>query len=118
MLLHCLIEIESFLLVFIFSSFQIMTHDPRLEVVGLPPYPPLPASTPTEKVEEIRRTVCVVGLDSTVSAQQCVDAFNGGAGEVKYFRFCTRGTDAVKYALVEFTDHSSVVPALQERCSE
>merc|ERR1719264_379945 len=82
-------------------------------VVGLPPYPPLPASTPTEKVEEIRRTVCVVGLDSTVSAQQCVEAFNEGAGEVKYFRFCTCGTDAIKYALVEFTDHSTVVPALQ-----
>ncbi len=92
---------------------KIMTHDPRLEVVGLPMYPPLPADTPTDKVEEIRRTVCVVGLDSTVSAQQCMEAFQEGAGEVKYFRYCTRPTDANKYALVEFTDHNSVVPALQ-----
>ena len=90
----------------------IMTHDARLEAAGLPPFPPLAANTPQEKVEEIRRTICVIGLDSTVSAQQCMEAF-ADVGEVKYFRYCTRESDAVKYALIEFTEHSSVVPALK-----
>ena len=90
----------------------IATHDPKLEESGLPPYPPLPATTPMDKVEEIRRTVCVIGLDTTVSAQQCMEAFSAGAGEVKYFRYCTRDGDPVKYALVEFTEQPSVSKAL------
>ena len=90
----------------------IMTYDPRLESSpGMPSYPPLPASTSNDKVEEIRRTVCVLGLDSTVSAQQCMELF-AEAGEVKYFRFCTRSNDPVKYALVEFSEHASVIAAL------
>ncbi len=90
----------------------IMTHDPRLDEAGLPQYPPLPASTSSEKVEEIRRTVCVIGLDSTVSAQQSVETFSK-AGEVKFFRHCTRENDSVKYGLIEFTEQSSVVEALK-----
>lgn len=91
----------------------IMTHDPKLEVEdSLPKYPPLPAQTPSDKVEEIRRTVCVIGLDNTVSAQQCMDTFSE-AGEVKYFRYCTRDNDPTKFALVEYTDQSSVIPALK-----
>jgi len=80
--------------------------------MGLPPYPVLPVGTPLAKVDEIRRTVTVVGIDSTVSAQACMDLF-AEAGEVKYFRFCTRPNDPVKYALIEFSDISSVGPALQ-----
>lgn len=90
----------------------IMTHDPRLDEAGLPQYPPLPASTSSEKVEEIRRTVCVIGLDSTVSAQQSVETFSR-AGEVKFFRHCTRENDSVKYGLIEFTEQPSVVEALK-----
>ncbi len=90
----------------------IQTHDPTLEAAGLPPYPPLPASTGSDRVEEIRRTVCVIGLDSTVSAQQCMEAFAAEAGEVKYFRYCTSSTDSIKYALIEFTEQSSVAKAL------
>ena len=54
----------------------------------------------------------MVGLDATVSAQQCLEFFASGAGEVKYFRYCTRQGDPVKYALVEFTEQPSVVKAL------
>ena len=94
------------------SSTPVTTPDANLEALGLPPYPVLPAGTPLAKVDEIRRTVTVVGLDSSVSAQACMDLFTE-AGEVKYFRFCTRPNDPIKYALIEFSDISSVGPALQ-----
>ena len=34
------------------------------------------------------------------------------------FRYCTSPTDANKYAWIEFTEHSSVVPALQMNDSQ
>ena len=92
---------------------QIATPDPALDEAGLPPYPLLPCTLPVSTVEEIRRTVQVAGLDSTVTAQQCMDFFNENAGEVKFFRFCTRAGDHVKYALAEFTDKAAVVNALK-----
>lgn len=92
---------------------HIVTYDPRLETMShLPPYPPLPAHTSNQDVETIRRTITLFGLDSSVSAQQCMEVFSA-AGEVKFFRFCTRENDAEKYALIEFTDQSSVIPALE-----
>ena len=54
----------------------------------------------------------VVGIDSTVSAQSCIELFSE-AGEVKYFRYCTRPHDSIKYALIEFSDTNSVAAALQ-----
>ena len=92
---------------------QICTPDVALDDAGLPPYPLLPCTLPVSTVEEIRRTIQVAGLDSTVSAQQCMDFLNESAGEVKFFRFCTRAGDPIKYALAEFTDRSSVVNALK-----
>jgi len=86
-------------------------QDPRLEAAGLPPYPALPLDTRAHLVNEIRRTVVVINIDSTVSAQQCMEFFSE-AGEVKFFRYCTRENDATKYALIEFSERSSVVPAL------
>lgn len=86
-------------------------QDPRLEAAGLPPYPALAPDTPAHLVNEIRRTVVVVNIDSTVSAQQCMEFFSE-AGEVKFFRYCTRENDPVKYALIEFSERSAVVPAL------
>lgn len=94
------------------SSVPVATPDARLEGQGLLPYPVLPAGTPLGKVDEIRRTVTVVGIDSTVSAQACMEMF-AEAGEVKYFRYCTRLNDPIKYALIEFTDQSSVAEALK-----
>lgn len=38
--------------------------------------------------------------------------FFSKAGEVKYFRFCTRDNDPLKYALIEFSDQPSVLQAL------
>ena len=86
-------------------------QDPRLEAAGLPPYPALPPDTPAHLVNEIRRTVVVVNVDSNIPAQQCMEFF-AEAGEVKFFRYCTRENDPVKYALIEFSERNSVVPAL------
>lgn len=94
------------------SATPVVTPDANLEAMGLPAYPVLPAGTPLAKVDEIRRTVSVVGIDSTVTAQACMELF-AEAGEIKYFRFCTRPNDPVKYALIEFSDVTSIGPALQ-----
>merc|ERR1719273_648032 len=60
----------------------------------------------------IRRSVAVINVDSTVSAQQCMEFFSTEAGEVKFFRYCTRNNDPLKYALIEFSERTSVVPAM------
>ena len=91
---------------------KIATPDAALDEAGLPPYPLLTGTTAVSKVEEIRRTITVAGLDTTVSAQQCMEFFAENAGEVKYFRYCTRDHDHVKYALIEFSERASVVSAL------
>ena len=91
----------------------IATHDPSLADDGLPAFPLLPGTLPVSQIEEIRRTVTVAGLDSTVSAQQCMEFFADNAGEVKYFRYCTRASDSIKYALVEFTERCSLLKALK-----
>merc|ERR1712021_142286 len=87
-------------------------QDPRLEAAGLPPYPALPPDTPAFLVNEIRRSVVVINVDSTISAQQCMEFFSTEAGEVKFFRYCTRSNDPLKYALIEFSERTSVVPAM------
>merc|ERR1739848_158631 len=87
-------------------------QDPRLEAAGLPPYPALPPDTAAFLVNEIRRSVVVINVDSTVSAQQCMEFFSAEAGEVKFFRYCTRSNDPLKYALIEFSERTSVVPAM------
>jgi len=87
-------------------------QDPRLEAAGLPPYPALPPDTAAFLVNEVRRTVVVINVDSTISAQQCMEFFSAEAGEVKFFRYCTRNNDPLKYALIEFSERTSVVPAM------
>lgn len=42
------------------------THDPALAENDLPDYPPLPATTESHKINEIRRTVVFDNLDPTV----------------------------------------------------
>lgn len=44
------------------------THDPHLAEESLPDYPPLPATTESHKVNEIRRTVVFDNLDGSVSS--------------------------------------------------
>ena len=87
-------------------------QDPRLEAAGLPPYPALAPDTAAFLVNEVRRTVVVINVDSTISAQQCMEFFATEAGEVKFFRYCTRNNDPLKYALIEFSERTSVVPAM------
>merc|ERR1719270_1792365 len=41
-----------------------------------------------------------------------MEFFSAEAGEVKFFRYCTRNNDPTKYALIEFSERSSVVPAM------
>lgn len=45
---------------------SITTIDPRLNALGLPQYPPLPANLDPSKIEEIRRTVTVMNISPKV----------------------------------------------------
>jgi arginine/serine-rich splicing factor 12 len=89
------------------------TKDTTLADAGLPNFPGLPASTEEKTVEEIRRSVTVINIDPTMSAQACLEFFGKNAGEVKYFRWCTKEGDERKMALVEFTDYGAVIPAMR-----
>ncbi|CAG2061005.1 unnamed protein product, partial [Timema podura] len=95
----------------------ITTHDPRLEANGLPLYPPLPATLDARRIEEIRRTLLVAGIESSVTPQQLIDYFSS-AGEVKYVRFCSRDGDLEHYALLEFSDQNSIIASLQMNGSD
>lgn len=48
----------------------IQTIDPRLTTLGFPVYPPLPAATDCNRIEEIRRTVLVTNLDPKVTGEE------------------------------------------------
>lgn len=91
---------------------QIITQDPVLVSNGLPPYPPLSLAHDARRIEEIRRTLVVINVDETVTGEHLVDFFQR-AGDVKYVRFCTRENDSNRYALVEFAEQSSIIPALK-----
>ncbi|XP_064634921.1 serine/arginine-rich splicing factor 11-like isoform X2 [Lineus longissimus] len=86
----------------------IMTHDPRLTSMGLPQYPPLPATMDASKIDEIRRTVYIDNLDSAVTGDMLMQFF-AQVGEVKYIRMA--GDDREKSAYVEFTNQTSVPTA-------
>ncbi|XP_072031704.1 uncharacterized protein [Amphiura filiformis] len=93
--------------------------DPTYAALGLPQPPPLNNVDPS-KIEEIRRTIYVGNLDSSVSYQgfaQTVTAeqllsFFQGIGEVKYVRMAGDETQPTRFAFVEFTEHASVAKAL------
>lgn len=90
----------------------ISTIDPRLQALGLPQYPPLPANMDPSKVEEIRRTIYVGNLDSKITAEEALKFFNQ-IGEVKYVRMAGDETQPTRFAFIEFTEQSSVANALQ-----
>lgn len=94
---------------------QIITEDETLLEQGLPGLPPLPGDTELKTVEEIRRTVVVMGVGSSSSAQDVMDFFAHGAGEVKYFRWCSKegSEDGSRFALVEFSDYGAVPAAMR-----
>lgn len=94
------------------GSQVITTIDPHLTALGLPQYPPLPANMDPTKIEEIRRTVYVGNLDSTITAEGLLKFFNQ-IGEVKYVRMAGDETQPTRFAFVEFTEQTSVANALQ-----
>lgn len=67
------------------NPFQILTTDPNLEQLGLPPYPHLPGNTDPAKIEEIRRTIYVGNIPKGTEGQAIVDFFNNNIGEVNLF---------------------------------
>lgn len=89
----------------------IQSHDPKMVSAGLPPYPPLPATYDSRKIEEIRRTVLVSDV-TALTSQQLIDHFCQ-AGEVKYLRFSERDGDSAKYALIEMSEQENIIKALQ-----
>lgn len=95
----------------------ITTHDPVLVSSGLPPYPPLPITYDSRRIEEIRRTLLVINVDDSITGDQLVEFFQR-AGDVKYIRFCTRDNDSNKYALIEFSEQGSVISGLKLNGSE
>ena len=94
---------------------MIMTEDARLLEQGLPVLPPLPGETEEKTVEEIRRTIIVMGIGVSTSAQEVMDYFSTGAGEVKYFRWCSKdgAEDGTRFALVEFSDYGAIPAAMR-----
>lgn len=90
----------------------ISTMDPRLSALGLPQYPPLPANTDPNRVEEIRRTIYVGNLDSKIPADTVLEFFNS-IGEVKFVRMAGDESQPTRFAFIEFTDQSTVANALQ-----
>ena len=52
-----------------------------------------------------------IGADT--SSQEVVDAFTTGAGEVKYFRWCSKEGSDQRLALVEFTDYGAIPAAMR-----
>ncbi|XP_014784129.1 serine/arginine-rich splicing factor 11 isoform X6 [Octopus bimaculoides] len=89
----------------------ITTYDPRLTALGLAQYPPLPGTTDPSKIEEIRRTVYVFNIDSSVTAEQLL-AFFSQVGEVKYVRMAGEENMPTRCAFVEFTDQRAVATVL------
>ncbi|XP_059163080.1 probable splicing factor, arginine/serine-rich 7 isoform X3 [Physella acuta] len=90
----------------------ITTYDPRLTSLGLPQYPPLPASTDASKIEEIRRTIYVSDLDPAVVTAEMLLNFFSSVGEIKYIRLAGDERAAARGAYIEFTDQRSVAQAL------
>ena len=94
---------------------RIFTEDNNLLEQGLPPLPPLPADTEEKTVEEIRRTIIVMGIGVSTAAQEVMDYFSTEAGEVKYFRWCSKdgAEDGTRFALVEFSDYGAIPAAMR-----
>lgn len=61
--------------------FQLLTVDPTLTALGLPPYPALPANTEPAKIEEIRRTVYVGNIPKDCEGEEVMQFFNDNIGE-------------------------------------
>lgn len=89
----------------------ITTSDARLAASSLQTYPQLPINTDPTRVEEIRRTLYIGNLDSSLPPEQVLKFFND-MGEVKYIRIAGDETQPTRFAFVEFTNQASVANAL------
>jgi arginine/serine-rich splicing factor 12 len=89
----------------------ITTTDPRLTAASLQQYPQLPINTDPTRIEEIRRTLYIGNLDSSMSPETVLKFFND-IGEVKYIRVAGDETQPTRFAFVEFTHQASVANAL------
>uniref|UniRef100_A0A9J2PMY4 RRM domain-containing protein n=2 Tax=Ascaris TaxID=6251 RepID=A0A9J2PMY4_ASCLU len=93
---------------------MLLTVDPTLTALGLPPYPALSANTDASKVEEIRRTVYVGNLPKDCDPQEVMQFFNNNIGEVMYLRMAAGNENLpCAYAYVEFTNQPTVPIAVQ-----
>ena len=56
-----------------------------------------------------------MGIGVSTSAQEVMDYFSTGAGEVKYFRWCSKdgAEDGTRFALVEFSDYGAIPAAMR-----
>lgn len=88
----------------------IKTYDPKLEKYNLPEYPALPVNYDDRKIEETRRTILVLNVESDWRLDDLIVHFKR-AGEVKYARFAE--TDRQKIAMIEFCEQKSVIYALK-----
>lgn len=89
----------------------ITTADARLAASSLQTYPQLPINTDPTRVEEIRRTLYIGNLDSSLPPEQVLKFFND-MGEVKYIRIAGDENQPTRFAFVEFTNQASVANAL------
>lgn len=90
----------------------IVTNDPVLASNGLPPYPQLPITYDSRRIEEIRRTLVAMNVDENVTDEELINFFQK-AGDVKYIRWCSRENDITRYALIEFSEQASVIAGLK-----
>lgn len=87
------------------------TYDPKLEDNNLPEYPALPVNFDDRKIEETRRTILVLNVESEWRMEELMDHFKR-AGEVKYARFAETD-NRQRIAMIEFCEQKSVIYALK-----
>lgn len=87
------------------------TYDPKLEDNNLPEYPALPVNFDDRKIEETRRTILVLNIESDCRLDELMDHFKR-AGEVKYAR-CAETDNRQRIAMIEFCEQKSVIYALK-----
>ncbi|VDM02522.1 unnamed protein product [Schistocephalus solidus] len=70
----------------------IHTIEPRLATMGFPSYPPLPAATDVNRIEEIRRTVFISNLSPKTTGEEVIP------NRTLYFFIWTEAADRVRRA--------------------
>lgn len=87
------------------------TSDPKLAQNNVAPYPNLPLTTDPSKIEEIRRTLYIGNLDSSVPVDKVMEFFSN-IGEVKYIRLAGNENQPTRFAFVEYYNQASIANAL------